>query len=53
MSVFALLKILPTHTLQRLLFEALEYFVARTENKLDDELVKIVKDQFNSTQPSP
>jgi hypothetical protein len=47
MPLFALLKILPLETLQKLLFQALEYFVSRTDNKLDDELLATIKAGFS------
>jgi hypothetical protein len=46
MPIFALLKILPLGTLQKMIFQALEYFVKRTDNKLDDQLVAEIKKAF-------
>jgi hypothetical protein len=48
MQLFALLKILPTATLQNMIFQALEYFVKRTDNKLDDQLVAEIKKAFTA-----
>ena len=46
MPLFALRKILPVTTLQNMIFQALEYFVKRTDNKLDDQLVAEIKKSF-------